>query len=291
MARPLRIEYAGATYHVTSRGDRREPIFIDDDDRRAFLDVLGQALARFDAAVLAYCLMGNHYHLVLTTHGANLSALMHQLNGVYTQRFNRRHDKVGHVFQGRFKAILVDRDTYLLEVCRYVELNPVRAKMVSAPAVWPWSSYRANTGAMPAPVWLDVAALHGYLLGSQGRAVASTSGATAYAEMVASAADAPLWERALRHQIFLGDNAFVAQMQARAKPVGLTAREVPRPQRSRPLSLEQWLASWATRGEAFRQAHTRGGMTMSAIAADQGLSVARVSQLIARAEMGFRFKT
>ena len=134
MARPLRIEYAGATYHVTSRGDRREPIFIDDDDRRAFLDVLGQALARFDAAVLAYCLMGNHYHLVLTTHGANLSALMRQLNGVYTQRFNRRHDKVGHVFQGRFKAILVDRDAYLLEVCRYVELNPVRAKMVPAPA-------------------------------------------------------------------------------------------------------------------------------------------------------------
>ena len=135
MARPLRIEFAGATYHITSRGDRREPIFVDDDDRRAFLDVLGQALARFGAAVLAYCLMGNHYHLVLTTHGANLSALMRQLNGVYTQRFNRRHDKVGHVFQGRFKAILVDRHACLLEVCRYVELNPVRAKMVPTPAV------------------------------------------------------------------------------------------------------------------------------------------------------------
>ena len=135
MARPLRIEFADATYHVTSRGDRREPIFLRDGDRLTFLAVLGQALERFDAVALASYLMGNHCHLVLTTHGANLSALMRQLNGVYTQRFNRSHDTVGDIFQGRFKAILVDRDAYLLEVCRYVELNPVRAKMVPTPAV------------------------------------------------------------------------------------------------------------------------------------------------------------
>ena len=137
MSRPLRIEFPGAIYHVTSRGDRREPIFDDDQDREAFLDVVGTALERFDACALAYCLMGNHYHLVLHTRSANLSRLMRQINGVYTQTYNRRHRKVGHLFQGRFKAILVDENAYLLEVCRYVDLNPVRARMVPHPADCP----------------------------------------------------------------------------------------------------------------------------------------------------------
>lgn len=126
MSRPLRIEFPGAVYHVTSRGDRREAIFEDDADRQALLALVDQAMGRFDAQVLAYCLMSNHYHFVLYTRQPNLSRLMRHLNGVYTQSFNRRHGKVGHLFQGRFKAILVDRDAYLLEVCRYVELNPVR---------------------------------------------------------------------------------------------------------------------------------------------------------------------
>ena len=117
MVRPLRIEYPGAVYHVTSRGDRREPIAKDDSDRAAFLDIVGQALERFDTQAWAYCLMGNHYHLLLHTRKANLSRLMRQINGVYTQAFNRRHSLAGHLFQGRFKAILVDSDTYLLEVC------------------------------------------------------------------------------------------------------------------------------------------------------------------------------
>ena len=147
MARPHRIEFARAVYHVTARGDRQEAIFLDDQDRLLFLDLLAQALERFDACALAYCLMDNHYHLVLCTRQPNLSALMRHVNGVFTQRVNRRHGKVGHVFQGRYKAILVDRDAYLLEVCRYVDLNPVRAGMVAAPQDWPWSSYRALTGA------------------------------------------------------------------------------------------------------------------------------------------------
>ena len=133
MSRPLRIEFPGAVYHVTLRGDRREPIFVDDTDRAGLLNVLAQGMQRFDAQVLAYCLMGNHYHFVLHTRRANLSLLMRHLNGVYTQAFNWRHGKVGHLFQGRFKAILVDRDAYLLEVCRYMELNPVRARMVTGP--------------------------------------------------------------------------------------------------------------------------------------------------------------
>jgi putative transposase len=126
MTRPLRLEFEGALYHVTSRGDRREPIFDDDDDRVEWLTVFADGLERFHATAFAYCLMSNHYHAVIQTHRPNLSRLRRHVNGVYTQRYNRRHGKVRHLFQGRFKAVLVDQESYFLEVCRYVDLNPVR---------------------------------------------------------------------------------------------------------------------------------------------------------------------
>jgi REP element-mobilizing transposase RayT len=133
MARPLRIEFPGAVYHVASRGDRREAIFVDDDDRCTLLDVVGQALSRFDAQMLAYCLMGTTTTSCSTPGRPTSADSCATSMVVYTQTFNRRHRKVGHLFQGRFKAILVDRDAYLLEVCRYVELNPVRARIVNRP--------------------------------------------------------------------------------------------------------------------------------------------------------------
>jgi putative transposase len=285
MARPLRIEFPGAVYHVTSRGDRREPIFVDDTDRHELLEVVGQALSRFDAQMLAYCLMGNHYHFVLHTRQANLSKAMRQINGVHTQRFNRRHDKVGHLFQGRFKAILVDRDAYLLEVCRYVELNPVRARLAPKPESWPWSSYRAHVGLAPAPEWLDLDGLHGYVLG---RAVHSAGdrgrAAARYAELVSAGLQVRLWDSALRQQIYLGDETFVDRMQGLADPRRSAAREVPKAQRRRVHSLGQWLAQCASREEALYKAYTEGGLSMSAIAAEMGLSVSRVSRLIAQAE-------
>ena len=114
MAMPLRIEYGGALYHVTSRGDRQELIYEDDEDRRAFLKVLGDVVERFGWVCYAYCLMGNHYHLVIETPKGNLSKGMRQLNGVFTQVSNRRHGKVGHVFQGRYKAILIDKGSSVL---------------------------------------------------------------------------------------------------------------------------------------------------------------------------------
>ena len=144
MARPLRIEYPGALYHVTSRGNARAPIYKADADRETFLDVLERVTERFNWLCHAYCLMDNHYHLMIETPDGNLASGMRQLSGVYTQRFNRRHKRVGHVFQGRYKAILVDRDSYLLELCRYVVLNPVRAKMVRSARQWRWSSFRAT---------------------------------------------------------------------------------------------------------------------------------------------------
>ena len=146
MARPLRIEYDGALYHVTGRGNERKPIFRDEKDRKLFLDTLSQVTERFNWLCHAYCLMGNHYHLVIETPDGNLSHGMRQLNGVYTQGFNRRYHRVGHLLQGRFKGILVQKDSHFLELCRYVVLNPVRAKAVKHPRDWPWSSYRATAG-------------------------------------------------------------------------------------------------------------------------------------------------
>jgi putative transposase len=188
---------------------------------------------RFSAQVLAYCLMGNHYHFVLHTREANLSRLMRHINGVYTQVFNRRHGKVGHLFQGRFKAILVDRDAYLLEVCRYVELNPVRAGVVDAPAEWPWSSYRAHAGQADTPPWLDTIGLHGYLLGREPTSRADhRTAARRYERLVAEGLDVDLWAQALTQQIYLGDDDFVARMQALASQPSLRDRSYQCPKRS-----------------------------------------------------------
>ena len=146
MARPLRIEYPGAVYHITSRGNEKKLIFKDEGDREIFLDILSQIDKRYNWLCHAYCLMNNHYHLIIETPDGNLSAGMRQLNGVYTQAFNRQHNRVGHLFQGRYKAILIQKDSHLLEVCRYVVLNPVRAKAVKKPEQWRWSSYQATAG-------------------------------------------------------------------------------------------------------------------------------------------------
>jgi putative transposase len=285
MARPLRIEFPGAVYHVTARGDRREDIFIDDTDRVRLLSLVAQGLERFDAQLFVYCLMGNHYHFVLQTRQGRLSALMRHINGVYTQAFNRRHDKVGHLFQGRFKAILVDREAYLLEVCRYVELNPVRAGMVADAAEWPWSSYRAHVGLAQPPDWLGTSELHGHLLGRDAVTAADRSrAARAYAKHVAAGRDAKLWPSGLNRQMYLGDDHFVQRMQAAAAPGAKRSRAVPQAQRGVPRTFKQWLAHCGSRDEALRQAHKVSGFTMTALAAEVGLTPARVGQLVARAE-------
>jgi len=156
LARPLRIEFPGAIYHVTSRGNAQASIFLDDIDRSTFLAVLELTMRRFNVICHAYCLMTNHFHLLLETPDANLSKAMRQFNSVYTQAFNRRHGRVGHVLQGRFKSIVVDRDAYLLELCRYIVLNPVRAGMVKEPDKYAWSSYRATAGLAKKPTFLAV---------------------------------------------------------------------------------------------------------------------------------------
>jgi REP element-mobilizing transposase RayT len=145
MARPLRIAYPGAVYHITGRGNEKKAVFRDDRDRKIFLDILQQVNNRYNWICHSYCLMRNHYHLLIETPDGNISIGMRQLNGVYTQAFNKLHKRVGHLFQGRYKAILLQKDSHLLEVCRYVVLNPVRAFLVEKPGQWKWSSYNAMT--------------------------------------------------------------------------------------------------------------------------------------------------
>jgi len=146
MTRPLRIEYPGAVYHITSRGNAKKPVLKDDQDRINFLNTLNHVNKRYNWICHAYCLMDNHYHLLIETPDGNLALGMRQLNGVYTQLFNKRRNRTGHLFQGRYKSILIQKDSHLLEVCRYVVLNPVRARMVPRPEDWKWSSYRATAG-------------------------------------------------------------------------------------------------------------------------------------------------
>jgi putative transposase len=161
MARPLRIEYPGAYYHVTSRGNEQKDIFKSKRDREKFLGYLESATTRYSAAIHAYCLMSNHYHLLLETPAGNLSQIMRHINGAYTTYFNIKRKRAGHLFQGRFKAILVEADDYLAELSRYIHLNPVRVGIVAKPEQCQWSSYRSYAGDSVPPEWLKT----GFILG------------------------------------------------------------------------------------------------------------------------------
>jgi len=154
VARQLRIEFPGAFYHVTSRGNEKGPVFRTDGDREKFLGYLQLAHKRLQVIILVYCCMENHFHLFLQTPGGNLSKIMHFINSAYTAYFNKIHERVGHLFQGRYKAILVDADDYAQELSRYIHLNPVRAKITELPEQYQWSSYREYIGLRETPVWL-----------------------------------------------------------------------------------------------------------------------------------------
>jgi len=162
MARQLRIEYPGAFYHITSRGNRKEPVFLSDHDREVLLEYFRDANKKYDAVIHAYCLMKNHYHLLLETLRANLSKIMHFLNASYTIYFNRRHSRVGHLFQGRFKAIIIEADSYAQELSRYIHLNPIRAKIVARPEEYTWSSYQAYLSDKRSGPWLNTTTVLGY---------------------------------------------------------------------------------------------------------------------------------
>ena len=224
MARPLRIEYPGAVYHVTSRGNEKKPVFKDDTDRENFLNTLQHVKKRYNWICHAYCLMTNHYHLLIETPDANLSIGMRQLNGVYTQLFNKWHGRTGHLFQGRYKAILIQKDSHLLEVCRYVVLNPIRAKMIERPEDWKWSSYLATAGkAKPHPC-LTTDWVLGQFSRKRGKAEQE------YRQFVHSGiGQKTIWTE-VRGQSLLGEDAFMDKLTDHLKKHKNIA-EIPRTQR------------------------------------------------------------
>ena len=275
MSRPLRIEFPDALYHVTARGDRREDIFEDDQDRQTFLLTLEQIVTQFNWLCYAWCLMDNHYHLLIQTPDGNLSKGMRQLNGVTTQSSNRRHRRVGHLFQGRFKAILVDHDAYLLELSRYIVLNPVRAGMVKAPADWPWSSYRASAGLETAAPWLAVDGVLSQF--AKRRSLAQQR----YAQFVSEGIQAESPWQNLKGQVFLGDDQFVQQMQARIADQQRNDVQIPIAQRrAKPLSLPMIERSAPDRNAAIVSAYATGAYSYQEIATHFGVHFTTVGRIV-----------
>ena len=285
MARPLRIEFPGALYHVTARGDKKAAIYNDNDDREQFLSILKDVCRRFNWIIHSYCLMDNHYHLLVETPEGNLSLGMRQLNGVYTQRFNRKHHQVGHVFQGRFKAIIVEKESYLLELARYIVLNPVRARMVRTAMQWPWSSFRATIGRTTPqgglnPDWL----LSGF---SKRKSTAIEN----YKAFVLAGKNQPSPWEILTNQVFLGSDQFINEIKSQIlddKDLSEISFAQKRPV-AKPLSY--FRKNYKVRDEAISEAFNSGGYSMKQIGEYFELHYSTISRIISKQASDARNKT
>lgn len=297
MSRQLRLDFAGAVWHITSRGNERREIFRDDRDRRTFLDSLESVVLSRRWILHAYVLMDNHFHLLVETPEPGISRGMKRINETYAQTFNRRHHRVGHLFQGRFKGILVERESHLLELTRYIVLNPVRCGAVASAGEWPWSSYRVTAGLTHAPKWLDTLAVL-----RQFHPVDRTLAEEAYQRFVGKARHSEYrpWEL-LVGQIYLGGPAFCERMQELTAAVR-ESRAFPREQR-RPVrpSFESILTevcqAFSETEESLRRksrrparkivaylGHEEAGLTLAALAQWLGVTIQGASNLIATAK-------
>jgi REP element-mobilizing transposase RayT len=282
----LRIEYEGAVYHVTSRGNARQDIFIDDLDRTAFLEILADTVERFGWLCHAYCLMTNHYHLLIETPHANLSRGMQHLNGVYTQRFNRRHGRIGYLMQGRFKSVLVEKESYLLELARYVVLNPIRAKMVRSVRHWPWSSYNATAGHKSAPAFLTTEWILSQFADNLEEATIR------YRRFVQQGQGVDVWQR-LKSGVLMGSERFVEQVAPLLHDVE-RQKEIPRQGRlARRPSLTE-LFSGVTekplRDRKIYEATRYYQYTLTEIQEHLGLHYSTISRIASRVEEQQRSK-
>ena len=279
MGRPLRIQYPGAIYHVTTLGNARQRVFLDGRDRRAFLNLLGTVVSEYNCVLYAYCLMGTHYHLLVETPDANVSGAMRQLNGLYTRRFNYRHERIGHIFQGRFESRLVEKGSYLLEASRYISLNPVRARMVARPEQYVWSSYRATAGYEAGPDWLSV----GSVLDAVGGKTRQQR-CFAYREFVHDGMGGQLSRgRAGELPLVWASVGFEQKMRRYARR-SVDNREIPRRQRfiGRPALkvLFRGVRDNDRRDGTIWRAYKACGYSLTQIAGALGLSCSRVSRIV-----------
>ena len=212
MARPLRIQFKGALYHIISRGNERMMIFLEDPDRIKYLNILHTTIERFNWLCHVYCLMGNHYHLMIETPDANLAKGMKYLNQVYSQFFNWKYSRVGHVLQGRYKSYIVQKEAYLLHCCRYIVLNPWDAKLVEHPAEWKWSSYAATAGRIKPQPFLTT----DWLLEIFGANVKRAS--KNYTRFVEADMNGKRSKLEYKYQLFLGSDEFAESILKRYGP-------------------------------------------------------------------------
>lgn len=223
MARPLRISFPGAFYHVTSRGNEQKPVYKNKRDRQKYLEYLGSATERYNAVIHGYCLMDNHYHILIETPSGNLPQIMRHINGAYTTYFNYKRDRSGHLFQGRYKAILVKKDEYAKELSRYIHLNPVRANIVERPEEFEWSSYSFYIGKEKSPEWL----YSDFILGYFGKRI--TSAQKNYANFVTSLLneeyDSPL--KGVTASLLLGSEEFIKEIKIKYLTDHKPTRDLP----------------------------------------------------------------
>ncbi len=277
MSRPVRIEFPGAVYHVTSKGSEGQIVFDDADDRGVFLNVLDNVVVRFGWLIHSYVLMDDHYHLVVEVPEANLSKGMRQLNGVYTQHVNRRHAQEGPIFHGRFKSILLEKKNYLLPVCRHVVTSPGKLKGAPNFSSYKWSSYRALAGQVKAPTFLHKADVLNYFGKREKDAQRK------YREYVKEGVgeDSPLKQRT--HQVLLGSNRFLSEMQPILQGERLSKRGPKAVKRRRSLNALFKKVDDKTRGERnelMKKAHVDFGYTLMQIGDHLGLHYTTVSKVI-----------
>lgn len=277
MSRPVRIEFPGAHYHVTSKGVQDKPVYLDNEDRIAFLSVLETVVSRFGWLLHSYVLMNSHYHLIVECPKANLSKGMRQLNGVYTQHFNRRHEIEGSLFQGRFKSVLFEAKTYLLPLCRHVVLNPVRVGASSSAQTYRWSNHRVTGGATKKSTFLHTSAI----LDSFGRSAKDAQ--IKYKEYVKAGVnvESPLLERS--HQVLLGSPKFISQMQPILDGEKLAKRGPKRASRRRSLPVlfkKVDNLSKSERNSLIKHAHIEHAYTLMEIGDFLGLHYTTVSKVV-----------
>ena len=226
MPRPPRVQLPGAVYHVTNRSQGRQPVFADAADARQFMALLEETAAQLGWRFQAYCLMTDRYHFVLETPQANLSAGMQALAGRYTQAFNRRHGRDGPLFRGRFHTLIVERETVLVPLVRYVVLGPVLAGLAKDPAAWRWSSYRATAGMAPPPEFIDLS----WLAGAYGVPLPATQETwrTDIARSMTEPEAVRAIEPRLMHRSILGSPDFVRQTRRAMRKLPLEAGNRPR---------------------------------------------------------------
>lgn len=281
MTRPLRVQFDDATYHVMSRGVEKREIFADDCDRRRWLGLLGETCASREWDVWAYCLMGNHFHLLIQTLAPTLSRGMQELNSRYCQSFNRRHARVGPLLQGRFTALFVEDLAYLYAVARYIVLNPVRSGLCLDPSDWPWSSYGATRDSGPSPSWLRTDRL---------LAVFDPDPETArrlYAQFVQAGIGRPDPAVTPIDDLLVGGQPLRRLVASRA---ATPSAEVPRPQRRSLEPIGVFASRHPSRNAAIAAARASGMYTLSEIGSHFGLHYSSVSRIVSTERMMLKRK-